>query len=248
MNGTEGKTIRVLIIDDHELVRAGLRMLVESRPGLEVVGEAGAANEALAHARREQPDIILLDLDLGGHDGLDLLADLRLAAASARVLIVTGSRDSAVHARAVRLSAMGIVQKEKSAELLLKAIEKVHEGEVWFDRTVIGSVLFEMTRGGGGDDEKDRSDDTIGALTPRELEIIEMLCRGIKNKEIALRLLIKESTVSHHLTNIFNKLRVSSRLELVIFAFSHSLAAPTNYREGDNGVAGHFATTAQVSG
>lgn len=241
MNETDGKTIRILIIDDHELVRAGLRMLVESRPGLEVVGEAGAANEALDHARRAQPDIILLDLDLGGRNGLELLSDLRLAAAAARVLIVTGSRDTTVHARAVRMSAMGIVQKEKSADLLLKAIEKVYEGEVWFDRTVIGSVLFDMARGG---EEKERADETIAALTARELEIIEMLCRGIKNKEIAVRLLIKESTVSHHLTNIFNKLKVSNRLELVMFAFSHRLAAPRIHGELDNGVVERFANTA----
>jgi len=237
MTEPQRKTIRIQIVDDHALMRAGLRMLIESRPGMEVVAEAGTPQEALEGAGREQPDIILLDIDLNGRNGLDLLGELRRVASSARVLVVTGSRDTSGHVRAMRLCAMGLVRKDKAAEVLIKAIEKVHEGEVWFDRSVIGTVFSEMLRGGGAK-EGDAAQGLIGSLTVREREIVAMLCQGFKNKEIARRLAIKETTVSHHLTNIFIKLKVSDRLELVIFAFNHQLAPPPRCGQSESSAGG----------
>ena len=128
------KPIHVLLIDDHAVVRSGLRMVIESNPELKVVGEAGNRTDALAIATREQPDIILLDLDLNGASGLDFLAELFTLASDARVIILTGVYDAAAHQRAMHLGAMGLVLKEKAAEVVIKAIEKVHAGEVWFDR------------------------------------------------------------------------------------------------------------------
>ena len=217
-------TIRILIVDDHALVRAGLRMLIESRPGMVVAAEAGSPHEALNVTRRERPDIILLDVDLSGHDGLDLIAGLLSASPASRVLVITGARETSVQRRAVRLSAMGLVLKDKAADVLLKAVEKVQEGEVWFDRAVVGAVLSEMAVGAT---DNDPAAEAIGTLTEREREIVAMLCLGLKNKEIGRRLDIKGSTVSHHLTNIFLKLGVSDRLELVTFAFNHKLVTPT---------------------
>src|SRR5438874_2135180 len=129
------KTIRILLIDDHRIVRAGLRMLIENQPELSVVGEAGSGEEALAIADREQPDIILLDLDLGGRDSLEFLPQLTTAAPEARVIVLTGLRDSDEHRRAIRLGASGIVLKDQACELLIKAIAKVHAGEAWIDRS-----------------------------------------------------------------------------------------------------------------
>src|SRR5262245_18780437 len=116
MSTFHAQSTRVLIVDDHAVVRTGLRMLLESQPGFIVVGEAANRIDALATAVREQPDIILLDLDLGGENGLDCLAELLTAASMARVLILTGVRDTDMHRRAIRLGAMGLVLKEKAAE------------------------------------------------------------------------------------------------------------------------------------
>ncbi|HSQ21059.1 MAG TPA: response regulator transcription factor, partial [Blastocatellia bacterium] len=135
MPGSESQPIKVLVIDDHVIVRAGLRMLIDNHDGMIVVGEAGNRVDALDAAAREQPDIILLDLDIGGESGLDFLRELITTAPGARILVLTGVRDPEAHRRAVHLGAMGLVLKDKAAEVLIKAIEKVHAGEVWLDRS-----------------------------------------------------------------------------------------------------------------
>ncbi|MBI3325997.1 MAG: response regulator transcription factor [Nitrospinae bacterium] len=127
--------IRILIIDDHAILSTRLRMLIESQPGMAVVGLAANAPDALAAATRERPDIILLDLDLGGQSALDFLPELAAAAPNARVLILTGVLDPDLHRRAVRMGAMGLVLKERAAEVLMQAIEKVHAGKVWLERS-----------------------------------------------------------------------------------------------------------------
>jgi len=217
--------IRVLLVDDHAVVRAGLRMLIESQPDLVVIGEAASRAEALQIAVREQPDIVLLDLDLGRDTGLDVLTDLPDAARDARVLLLTGVRDPEQHHRAILLGAMGVVPKEQAAEDLLTAIEKVHAGEVW-----LGGALMARVLGRLGPQptmqEVDPAGQQIARLTTREREVIELICEGLQNKAIADRLVISETTVRHHLTSIFNKLAVTNRLELVIYAYRHGLSAP----------------------
>ena len=213
--------IHVLLIEDHAVVRAGLRLLIESRPGMVVVGEAANHNDALAIAAREQPDIILLDLDLGAEKGLDILPGLLAAAGQARVLILTGVRNVEDHRQAIRQGAMGLVLKEQAPETLLKAIEKVHAGEVWLDRAILASVLSEMVLGGARPANAEAT--RISALTEREREVIALIGEGLKNKQIGDRLSISETTVRHHLTSIFAKLGVESRLEMLIFAHRHGL-------------------------
>lgn len=215
------QAIRVLLIEDHAIVRAGLRLLIESRQGLMVIGETANRADALTLAAREQPDIILLDIDLGAENGLDLLPDLLSAAGQARVLILTGVRDVEKHRQAIRQGATGLVLKEQASEVLLKAIEKVYAGEVWIDRSMLASVINEMVRDTArpADAQASRS----GALTEREREVIALIGEGLKNKQISDRLSITETTVRHHLTSIFDKLGVESRLELVIFAHRHGL-------------------------
>jgi two-component system, NarL family, nitrate/nitrite response regulator NarL len=225
MAASLSQPIRVVIVDDHGVVRAGLRMLIESRPGTTVVGEASNGHEALAVVARTQPDIIVLDLDLGGENGVDCLPRLRLAASTARVLILTGVRDPDLHRQAVRLGAMGLVLKEKAAAVLLQAIEKVHAGEVWLEPTMIANVLGEMT-GTRASQLTDPEAAKIAVLTEREREVVALIGQGLRNKQIAERLGISETTVRHHLTSIFAKLDVADRLELVIYAYRHSLAGP----------------------
>lgn len=217
--------IRVVIVDDHKMVRDGIRMIVDSRPGLKVVGEAGAKDEALAVVERELPDIVLLDLDLKADSGLDILPELKNLQKPPKVLVLTGVRDPEIHQQCVRLGARGLVQKESASETLVKAIEKVHAGEIWFDRNMMSSLLNEVLN------EKNRKRDDpeavkLASLTEREREVIGLVCLGLKNKQIAERLFISDTTVRHHLTSIFSKLEVSDRLELVIYSYRFGLAEP----------------------
>jgi DNA-binding NarL/FixJ family response regulator len=219
------ESIRVLLIDDHAVVRAGLRMIIQNRAGMTVVGEAGNRDQALALVASEHPDIILLDLDLGGESGIALISDLLAAAGDARIIILTGLRDSESHRKAVLLGAMGIVRKEKAAEVLISAIERVHAGEAWLDPVLMADVLSDVTRSSKGP-KPDPDTDRIATLTNREREVIALIGEGIKSKEIAGRLFISETTVRHHLTSIFDKLGVADRIELLIYAYRHGLASP----------------------
>lgn len=220
MTNADQQQTRVLIVDDHAIVRAGLRMLIDSQPSMTVVEMAGNPADALAFAARESPEIILLDLDLAGHDAVDLIPELRAVAKRARILVLTALKDLQAHRRAMRLGAMGVVLKDQAAETLIKAIEKVHSGEVWIDRLTMGSLIDEMTKAA----ERDPEVAKIESLTPREREVINLIAEGLKNKQIGERLFIGETTVTHHLSAIFSKLEVSDRLELVIYAFSRGLA------------------------
>lgn len=218
------RRIRIALIDDHALVRAGLCLLIERHPRLAVVAEAGRRAEALAAVARAQPDIILLDLDLRGESGLDLIPELLDAASGVRVIVLTGLADAAQHRQAVRLGAMGLVLKEQAEEVLLRAIEKVYAGEAWLDATLVGQVLTELAR--GHEPPPDPTVARIATLTQREREVLALVGEGLKNRQIAARLSISEATVSHHLTSVFDKLGVASRFDLVVFAYRHGLLPP----------------------
>lgn len=220
---TSIQPIRVLLIEDHAVVRAGLRLLLNSRPGITVIGEAANHADALALVIREQPDIILLDLDLGAERGLELLPRLLAMDNHARVLVLTGVRNVEEHRWAIRHGAMGLVLKQQAPDVLLKAIEKVYAGEIWLDRTMLASVLNEIALGEHGYVNSDAS--RIATLTDRERDVIALVGEGLKNKQIGDRLSISETTVRHHLTSIFAKLGVESRLEMMIFAHRHGLTA-----------------------
>ena len=217
--------IRVLLVDDHAVIRTGLKMLLESRPGLEVVGEVGDQESALRIAALEQPDIVLLDLDLDGQNSLQFMPALMNVAAQARVMILTASNDLDLQRRAVLLGALGVVQKREAGEVLIKAIENVHAGQVWLDNSIMTGVLAELSRGDGGKKHSAESG-RIGLLTKREREVVTLVGEGLRNKQIAEKLFISETTVRHHITSIFNKLGVSNRLNLVMYAYQHGLAKP----------------------
>lgn len=220
MSAAISAPIGVLIVDDHAVVRAGLRMLIDQDPDMKVTSVAGNRSEALAAATSDQPNIIILDIVLGDEDGISLLPELRAAAPNSRVLVLTGLRSSQSQRQAMRAGAMGIVLKEHAAEILIKAIKKVHHGEVWLDRLMVGSVLQEMTE----EKQADPDQEKIATLTEREREVVSLVGEGLKNKQIAAKLFISETTVTHHLSSVFSKLAVSDRLELIIFAFRHGLA------------------------
>lgn len=218
------QSIRIVLVDDHALVLAGLHILLESQPGFSVIGEASSLEQALALTSAERPDVVLLDLDLGGQSGLDLIPEILASSPDSKILVLTGVRDPEAHRKAVRLGARGIVLKEMAADVLVKAIEKVHAGEAWLNRTMIASVLADLPRAGRteGDPEAPR----IRSLSAREREVLAAIGEGLSNKRIAERLCITETTVRHHLTSIFGKLGVSDRLELLVYAHRHRLVAP----------------------
>ncbi len=213
--------IRILIVDDHLVVRAGLHMLIENHPGMTVVAMASNRSEALELAATAAPNLILLDLDLGGENALTFLTQLEETAPNARVLVLTGLRDTDAHRQAVQLGAMGVVLKEHAPDVLIKAIEKVHAGEIWLDRPTMGRMLREMS--GREEKEVDPEVAKIESLTQREREVVALIAEGLKNKQIAQRLFISETTVTHHLSSVYSKLGVSDRLELVIYAYAHKL-------------------------
>jgi two-component system, NarL family, nitrate/nitrite response regulator NarL len=233
LSSSEAKPIRVLIIDDHAVIRAALRMFLDSQPGIAVVGESSGPQDALAAAACEQPDIILLDLDLGEANGLDLLPDLHATAPDAHVVVLTGVRDVRMHRQAVRLGAVGLVLKERSPEVLIEAIAKVAAGEVWLENLLVASVLSEMTRRPQPHPPLNPEMIKMKALTAREREIITLIGQGFKNQTIADRLCISESTVRHHLTSIYGKLAVGDRLELAIYAYRHGLACVVPAPQGN---------------
>ena len=217
----EKKTIKVLLLDKHALVRSGLRRIIETHPAMQVVGEAGDYPEVIALVRREKPDIILLDFNLDNSPGLEIISELGELQQAPRVIIVTGDSDNKALNQAVQLGAVGVVRKEESPETLLKAIEKVYEGEVWLRRSMIASVLSNMSR---PTPNKSPEAEKIELLSDREREVIALIGEGLKNKEIAEKLYISEVTVRHHLTSVYRKLDISHRLELVVFSYRNGLA------------------------
>ncbi len=218
-----GSTISVLVLDHHTLVREGLQRLLETQVDLEVVGEAGSLNQACAIAASQKPNIILLELNLDGILELQVIPALLKASPNSRILLVTGINENLLFHQSVNLGVMGVLRKEESSQVLLKAIRKVHAGEVWLDRTMIADVINNLTR---GNNRKQSNPEAIkiDQLSEREREVITLIGRGFKNKQIADQLSISEVTVRHHLTSVYNKLCVSDRLELIIYAYQNNLA------------------------
>jgi DNA-binding NarL/FixJ family response regulator len=212
-----------MMVEDHVSVRAGLRLLLESHDNFIVVGEAKEMADARVVFEREKPELVLLDLDLRGESGLDLIAEF--TSKGARVLVLTGLVDEEQHQLCLRLGARGLIRKEQPHTVLLKAIEKVNQGEVWFDRTLMRNLLSDVLRQ-KDEKESDPEEAKIASLTDRELQVIGLVREGRKNKQIAERLFISDTTVRHHLTSIFGKLGVADRLELVIYAYKYGLAKP----------------------
>lgn len=216
--------IRILIIDDHKIVRDGLRDLVESRPAMTVVGDAGNSADALTLATSEKPDVIVLDLDLGTESGLDLLPKLLEVAAHAGIIVLTGIRQTEVRDRAMELGAKGMLLKDQGASNLLDAIEKVHRtGEYWLEPGALQRI-FEKRRVPESEKDEDPEAVKIATLTRTERILISYIGEGLSNKEIARKMFIAESTVRNNLTRIYDKLEVSGgRLGLLVYALRHGL-------------------------
>jgi len=216
-----------MLVDDHRTVLWGLTKLIDGeKPRMEVVGTATNCTEAIDVADRTDPDVIVLDLDLGKQNGIDAIPAF-IARAATRVLVLTGMRDGSMHDRAVLAGARGIVHKEDPPETILKAIEKIHEGELWLDRITTGRIFVELSRA-GTTPRKDAEKAKRTQLTLRERELISQLVAdpSANYRKIAARLHITEHTVRNHLTSIYSKLGVINRLELFVYANRNGMREP----------------------
>jgi DNA-binding NarL/FixJ family response regulator len=223
---SQKKTIRIMLVDDHQTMLWGLIKLIETEsPKMKVVGTAQTGPEALDKIAELMPDVVLLDLDLGGSNSLDLLPILQLNT-ELRVLIFTGERDQEKLDLAVFRGARGIVRKDASAELVLKAIEKTAAGEIWLDRGTLGRVFsgFMVPKPA---EKPDPDAEKTASLTARERRIIHVIVQGngALNKTLADRLFISDHTLRNHLTSIYQKLGVNNRLELYVYALKHQLGS-----------------------
>lgn len=227
MAATGPAAIRIVIADDHPLFREAARKLLEMDPALSVVGEAGSGREAIAVARDLRPDILLLDLAMPDTPGLAALAEIAALEPRVRTLVLTAEVGDSDVVHAMQLGACGVVMKHTTTELLLKAIRTVMAGQYWIGREYVADLIASM---------RERTlrthavppHPTFG-LTPRQLDIVSAIVDGATNNDIAQQFSISSKTVKYHLTNMFDKLGVSNRVELARFALKQRLA-PAQHR------------------
>lgn len=221
------KPVRVLLVQNQECVRFGLRLLIESKPEVEVIGEASNYSQAIMAIKQHRPDVTLLDHEHGGDCSIDAIPDLLAAGPGGSVLVFTGEWDPESHYRAFGLGAMGLVFKTDSPDVLIKAIERVHIGEAWIESVTMARLLREMWQGKmkyGEGTQAQPSKRNITKLTEREREVVTLIGERLRNKQIADRLFVCEATVRHHLTSIYDKLNLNNRFELALYAYQHGLA------------------------
>lgn len=212
-------TTSILIADDHALFRAGIKALIEAEPDLHVAGEASGGQESVQLARLLKPDILLLDLAMPPFGGLDVLREMKGDEWKVRSIVVTASIDKKQILEALQLGARGVVLKESASAVLMNGIRTVIAGQYWVGHDSIADLLNMLqTRSEAEQDSKKNF-----GLSQRELEVVSAISLGYSNRQIAKHLSLSEDTIKHHVTNIFNKLGVSTRVELVVAAIHHEL-------------------------
>jgi len=226
VNPTENRKpmIRILIADDHPIVRDGLRKLLSLEDDFEIVAEASDGREVLDKVQELDPDVLLLDLRMPNLDGLSTLQAMAQLNKKTRVIVLTASEDKNEFVQAMKLGCSGIVLKQTAPDLIVKSIRKVYGGEIWLDSHTTAAVMRQFAAPGdltgpsGSGKTRERS-----PLSTREREIVQLVAQGYKNKEMAEKMFISEQTVKNHLHNIFDKLGVSDRLELALYAIHNNL-------------------------
>jgi DNA-binding NarL/FixJ family response regulator len=212
------QVIRILVADDHAIFRDGLRKLLEVADDVQIVGEASNGVECTKMLAKFKPDILLLDLRMPEKDGLGVLEEVNFDTLPTRVIVLTAAEDDRDVVRAMRLGARGVVLKQSASDLLLKSIRKVYDGEIWLDNRMTAEVIDAFKKSSESGQRREKP-----LLSEREMEIVQLVAQGFRNREIGEKLFISEQTVKNHLHNIFDKLGVSDRLELALYAIHHRL-------------------------
>jgi DNA-binding NarL/FixJ family response regulator len=212
------QAIRVLMADDHMIFRQGVRKLLEGEDDISIVGEAANGNECIAMMAQLKPDILLLDINMPDKDGLAVLQEINFDSLPTQVIVLTAAEDDRDAVQVMRRGARGIVLKQSASDLLVKSIHRVYGGEIWLDNRITAEVMKAFTKDSTGGSRRDKP-----LLSDRERQVVLLVAQGNRNKEIGTNLFISEQTVKNHLHNIFDKLGVSDRLELALYAIHHNL-------------------------
>lgn len=211
--------IRVLIVDDHAIVRKGTRALLDTEAGIEVVGEATDGREAVAQAQRLDPDVILMDLVMPGMDGIEAIGAITAEQPEARILVLTSFAADDKVFPAIKAGALGYLLKDAGPEDLVAAIRQVWRGESWLHPTIARKVLQEVSSPASDQPP------TAEPLTEREVDVLQLVAQGLSNQQIAQELVITEGTVRTHVSNILGKLHLASRTQAALYALREGLAS-----------------------
>jgi two-component system nitrate/nitrite response regulator NarL len=206
------RRIRLVLADDHPIVLDGLEQLFGTEPDIEVVARAASAGAALRALEEFKPDVLVLDLAMPGHDGLWVMREAAMRQVTARIVLLTAHVDEQQLLEAVKLDVAGVVLKEMAPRLLVECVRRVFAGEKWLEKHSVTRAMDRMSR------RESERQKLSQLLTPRELEIVRLAAEGLRNREIAERLTITEGTVKIHLHNIYEKLGVSGRSQLILQA------------------------------
>jgi NarL family two-component system response regulator LiaR len=212
------QAIRVMIVDDHTIVRKGIRALLTEIAGIEVVGEAADGQEAVAQANSLRPDVILMDLAMPKMDGIEATRQIKTSQPESRILVMTSFATDDKVLPAIKAGALGYLLKESAPEDLVQAIHQIHRGEPSLHPTIARKLLQEITH---------RSDrpPTPDPLTKREVEVLLLVAQGLSNQDIARKLHISDATVRSHVSNIMTKLHLATRIQAALYALREGLVS-----------------------
>lgn len=212
------ENIRVMVVDDHHIVREGLRALIETEPGLELVGEAKDGYEAVVRTRSLKPDVILMDLVMPRMDGLEAISQIKRENEKAQILVLTSYSEDAKVFSAIKMGAMGYLLKDSLPEDLLRAIRDVYHGQPSLHPSIARKLMSELNRPSEPPSMEEE-------LTKREDDVLKLLALGLSNQEIADRLVISERTVRTHVSNILMKLHLANRTQAALHAWREGMAS-----------------------
>lgn len=213
--------IRVLIADDHSMVRQGLKQIIELEKDLIVIAQANDGDEAIKMVNQHKPDVILMDINMPGKNGIQAIRELKKEEENLKIIVLTIHEDREYLFKTLQMGALGYVLKDAEPSMLVTAIRTVNRGESYIQPNMTKELIKEFNRV----TLHERDKEVENNLTAREVEVLQLIAEGMINKEIAKHLYISEKTVKNHVSNIFKKINVSDRTQAAIYAFKHNIKA-----------------------